>query len=120
MICPVCKKETTSIIRNCQNCNADLEEYRSNRNKSYEGTEDIDLGRGYGMESLILRLGPIGGIILMVLAAVWFFGALSNGDIYFYPPILFGIGVYGTIMAIKRKKKLKSLENKKQSGEIIE
>jgi predicted amidophosphoribosyltransferase len=40
MICPVCKNETSSILRFCQSCNADLEEYRSQLMKGAENTGD--------------------------------------------------------------------------------
>ena len=35
----------------------------------------------------------LGGIALMALAALWFFGGLAVGYIFFYPPILFLIGL---------------------------
>ncbi len=38
--------------------------------------------------------GKLWGIILMVIAVVWFFGALALGWIFYYPPILFLIGLY--------------------------
>ena len=38
--------------------------------------------------------GMFGGLAMMVIAVVWFFGALVFADrIYFYPPILFIIGL---------------------------
>lgn len=33
------------------------------------------------------------GVLMMVGALVWFFGALALGTIFFYPPILFIVGL---------------------------
>jgi predicted amidophosphoribosyltransferase len=38
MTCTYCRKETSDILRKCQNCGNDLEEYNSNREKALEGT----------------------------------------------------------------------------------
>lgn len=35
----------------------------------------------------------LGGVAMMVIAVVWFFGGLAVGFIFFYPPILFIIGL---------------------------
>jgi len=40
-----------------------------------------------------LNAGMIGGMLMMLIALVWFFGALAVGIIFFYPPILFVIGI---------------------------
>jgi len=37
----------------------------------------------------------LGGVI--VIAVVWFFGGLAAGIIFFYPPILFVIGIAALI-----------------------
>jgi hypothetical protein len=48
-----------------------------------------DSGGGWGMNA-----GIGGGLLLMLLAVVWFFGALFLADrIFFYPPIMFIIGL---------------------------
>ena len=41
--------------------------------------------------------GVIVGILMMVGAAVWFFGGLAFGYIFYYPPILFVLGLITTI-----------------------
>lgn len=90
MICPKCGKETPSILRICENCNEDLELYRSARNKSISGTENEE-----GITGAILSLGSFGGILLMVIAVVWFVLGLKANRIFFYPPVLFVIGIGG-------------------------
>jgi len=104
MICPNCKKETPSILRTCENCKTDLEQYRAARNKEIEGTGEPDLGPGFRFESLLLSLGPIGGIIIMALSVLWFYGGLKANRIFFYPPILFIIGVVGFLGGLKKKR----------------
>jgi hypothetical protein len=37
------------------------------------------------------------GILMMVGAAVWFFGGLAFGYIFYYPPVLFVLGLISTI-----------------------
>jgi DNA-directed RNA polymerase subunit RPC12/RpoP len=37
--------------------------------------------------------GVLTGVLMMVGALVWFFGALALGRIFFYPPILFIVGL---------------------------
>ncbi len=120
MICPFCQKDTSLVLRHCQNCNADLEEYRTKRNQSIQGTGNIYIGKGFELETLLLKLGPIGGIILMLFSAVVFIAALLDGVIYFYLPILFLIGVYGLIEGIRRNKKRKQHREMKERGEILE
>jgi hypothetical protein len=44
--------------------------------------------------------GAIGGILTMIIAAVWFFVGLSFGRIFFYPPILFVIGALAVIKGL--------------------
>ncbi len=43
------------------------------------------------------------GVGLMILSVVWFFGALAAGRIFFYPPILFIIGLFKVITGLFRK-----------------
>lgn len=42
----------------------------------------------------------LGGIALMVIAVVWFFGGLALNIIFFYPPILFIIGLVVLVKGI--------------------
>lgn len=42
----------------------------------------------------------LGGIALMVIAVVWFFGGLAVNIIFFYPPILFIIGLVALVKGI--------------------
>ena len=52
-------------------------------------------GGAFELEMKAIDKGMLGGILLMVIAAVWFFLGLAGGYIFFYPPILFIFGLYG-------------------------
>lgn len=41
-----------------------------------------------------IRMGMAGGLLMMGIAAVWFFLGLAFDYLFYYPPILFVIGLY--------------------------
>lgn len=47
-----------------------------------------------------LNGGVIGGMLMMIIALVWFFAGLAGGIIFFYPPILFVIGIAAFVKGI--------------------
>ena len=49
----------------------------------------------FATESGILNGITLGGALAMIVALVWFFGVLAVGIIFFYPPVLFIIGMIG-------------------------
>ena len=54
----------------------------------------------FSFEGKILNGGVIGGCLAMLLAVVWFFGGLAAGFIFFYPPVLFVIGLISCARAL--------------------
>jgi len=50
---------------------------------------------GFGWEHRGWDSGMKGGLAMMAVAALWFFGGLAFGIIFYYPPILFVIGLVG-------------------------
>jgi hypothetical protein len=54
----------------------------------------------FGLESRVLSAGVIGGTIAMVIAIVWFVIGLFADIIFFYPPILFVIGLIAFIKGL--------------------
>lgn len=52
-------------------------------------------GGFFGTESWILRGGVLGGLAAMAVAVVWFVLGLMADRIFFYPPILFLVGLFG-------------------------
>jgi hypothetical protein len=57
--------------------------------------EAADEGGTFAPEKKGLQAGVAGGLLMMVIAVVWFFGGLALGRIFFYPPILFIVGLVG-------------------------
>jgi hypothetical protein len=59
-------------------------------------SRNLNIGSRYEFDKKrpMVEKGSIaGGLVLMIAAALWFFGGLAVGYIFFYPPILFFIGL---------------------------
>jgi hypothetical protein len=54
----------------------------------------------FGAEKRGMGAGILGGLGLMLLAIVWFFGGLAAGIIFFYPPVLFIIGIVAVVRGL--------------------
>jgi hypothetical protein len=57
-------------------------------------------GHGFGWEHRGWDAGMMGGLAMMAIAAVWFFGGLAVGIIFYYPAILFIIGLVGFVRGL--------------------
>jgi len=55
---------------------------------------------GFGMEQRGWDAGMMGGLLMMLLAGVWFVAGLYCGFIFYYPPILFLIGLVGFVRGL--------------------
>ncbi|MDB5313094.1 MAG: hypothetical protein JWO38_7296 [Gemmataceae bacterium] len=51
----------------------------------------------FGLEKRVLNGGVAGGLLAMVIAVVWFVVGLMADRIFFYPPILFVVGLIAMI-----------------------
>jgi hypothetical protein len=49
----------------------------------------------FAPEHAAVSWGVPGGLLLIVVAVVWFFLGLANGRIFYYPPVLLLIGLFG-------------------------
>jgi hypothetical protein len=58
-------------------------------------SRDDDERRGYSR--IYVSPAVITGVLMMVGATVWFFGALALGVIFIYPPILFVLGLVAVV-----------------------
>jgi hypothetical protein len=47
-----------------------------------------------------INSGVIGGLLMMLIAVVWFVLGLAAGRIFFYPPILFVIGIVSIVKGL--------------------
>ncbi|MHC4200179.1 MAG: hypothetical protein ACYSU0_09330 [Planctomycetota bacterium] len=54
-------------------------------------------GDTFAVEKRGISMGVIGGIVMMGIAAVWFFVGLASGVVFLYPPVLFVIGVFAVL-----------------------
>ena len=61
------------------------------RNVSEAGSGSGDF---FGPEKAGIQKGVLGGLAIMAIAVIWFVVGWNMGLIFFYPPILFLIGVY--------------------------
>lgn len=61
---------------------------------------ESEKGDFFGPEKRGIQKGVVGGLIMIVIAVVWFFVGLAGGYIFFYPPILFVIGIYAILRGI--------------------
>jgi hypothetical protein len=54
----------------------------------------------FAIEKKGIEKGVAGGLLMMVIAAVWFFLGLEADRIFFYPPILFIVGLYAFVKGL--------------------
>lgn len=47
-----------------------------------------------------IQAGVLGGVTMIAISLVWFFGGLAAGIIFYYPPILFVIGLFALIQGL--------------------
>lgn len=55
---------------------------------------------GFGLEHRAWDSGILGGLAMIAISVVWFFGGLALGIIFYYPPILFIIGIFVLLRGI--------------------
>ena len=73
----------------------DEDEYDRATRRRAQAKESKLKSRSY--EHRVINGGMMGGLAAMAIAAVWFIVGLALGVIFFYPPILFVIGLVGFI-----------------------
>lgn len=54
----------------------------------------------FASEKKGIKKGVVGGLAMMAIAAIWFVVGYQAGYIFFYPPILFLIGLYAFFKGI--------------------
>lgn len=74
---------------------------KSNKKKSKK-YKPIRRGGTSASEAGGFSYSIIGGLLIMILAVVWFVGGLMVGILFFYPPILFIVGVVAFINGLIR------------------
>lgn len=77
-----------------------LSQYAQSNQWREENNQSEDYSGAFGFEQRILNSSVIGGAVAMLAAAVWFIAGLAAGFIFFYPPILFVLGLIGVMRGI--------------------
>jgi hypothetical protein len=108
MTCPACGFDQDAADE-CFQCGILIEKYLERtrlqeeerqllaKDGIYLGADEDEVAVGndfFAPEKKGIEKGVMGGIVMMVLAAVWFFGGYAMGIIFFYPPILFLFGLF--------------------------
>ena len=68
-----------------------------------DAREEEESQSAFSPERKAIKMGVWGGVLMIAIAAVWFFAGLAAGYIYFYPPVLFVIGIYAIIKGVVKK-----------------
>lgn len=74
----------------------ELEEFNHTTPQTYE-TDD---GGFFSLEKKGIKKGAAGGLLMMFIAVIWFVVGYALGYIFFYPPILFIIGLFSFLKGV--------------------
>ncbi len=87
-------------IRSREEIAADLAGHGYTPRERVSDTEPVADDGFFAPERAGLDKGVLGGIVMMVIAVVWFGLGWAAGYIFFYPPILFVIGLFGVLKGL--------------------
>jgi hypothetical protein len=73
-------------------------------NERRQQKEQAQATEGKSLEGSVFNSGVLGGTAAMMVAIVWFLAGLVNEIIFFYPPILFVIGLGAFFKGLMRGK----------------
>ena len=85
----------------CPSCGRDFQllQAMAREQEQQEQEKLSDTGR-FAPERTGVRMGVLGGLVMMVIAVIWFGLGLAAGVIFYYPPILFSIGVFALLKGL--------------------
>ena len=72
--------------------------------KAVQSQQELNsIEKSFGLHEYGISNGILGGVIMIMIALIWFFGGQYFGVVYFYPPILFISGAYILFKGIQRR-----------------
>ena len=83
----------------------DDDEVEERSRKRKRKTKKKEHSGWFATESWVLSGGVIGGALAMLVAIVWFVLGLLNNWLFYYPPILFIVGMIGVIKGLMSRGK---------------
>lgn len=99
--CPGCKETIrTPAKRESRRARAPSAKPSSRRTAPASDRATVATDEDASLEARLFSSGLLGGVLAMVAALVWFAVGWSAGKIYFYPPVLFMVGVCAVIKAL--------------------
>jgi len=94
MKCPQCGAELSDKAERCF-CGYDLKESKPETSKQKKKGGGI-----FDPEKKGIEKGVVGGLTMMGIAIIWFVAGYAAGYIFYYPPILFLIGVFALVKGL--------------------
>ncbi|MDN5203791.1 hypothetical protein QQ008_20540 [Fulvivirgaceae bacterium BMA10] len=100
IVCSLTNEKPT-FTDNCPNYQIDSSEAQRLASVEQEAiAAEKESNDFFSPEKKGIKMGVVGGVIMMIIALVWFFLGWQAGYIYFYPPVLFVIGIYAFFRGI--------------------
>lgn len=104
IICSLTMEHAT-FINNCTDFREDIEEGNLIDQKKIELANQVVQQESIGLTALGISNGVTAGFVTMFAAIAWFgIGFFYMDRVFFYPPILFIIGIITAVKGLKKKK----------------
>jgi hypothetical protein len=69
--------------------------------------EEEESSGHFSAEKKAIKMGALGGLLMIAIAFIWFIAGWINGYIFFYPPILLVVGIYALIRGLMNKPRIR-------------
>ncbi len=100
LVCSITDQKP-SFTDSCHNFFADEQEAQRLITLEKEAAMEENAGF-FAQEQKGIQKGVWGGVIMITIAIVWFVVGWYAGYIYFYPPVLFVIGIFALVKGIMK------------------
>lgn len=113
--------EKATFKDNCAEYQVDQNMLERNRELEVERLQDQQSSDTLGLSILGIKNQIIAGSLAIIGSLIWFIAGASADIIFFYPPILFILGLATLIQGIiTSKKKAKIKQREKQNAELLD